>query len=61
MKAPELKGCPWCGYHNACPTTDDDGFHFVECGTCMARGPISRSNAKAVELWNAPADFARLP
>jgi hypothetical protein len=57
IKYVAIRFCSYCGNDNDLDVIHDncDNFH-VKCQHCGAAGPIARTNAGAILLWNAPAD-----
>jgi Lar family restriction alleviation protein len=52
----QLLPCPFCGKGDVCllePQAEDDGFPYVECGWCGARGPcVKLKSVEAIAEWN---------
>ena len=45
-----VEPCPFCGSENI--DWEDEGFCFVMCLDCDARGPTTPDIKEAVEKWN---------
>ena len=51
-KEPKILPCPFCLYDEIKIKTDDEGYHFVDCGSCLAQGPVIYEVEDAIKAWN---------
>ncbi len=46
-----MKGCPFCGSTQSLKIKADDGYFYVECQNCKARGPNYHAKTEAFDMW----------
>lgn len=52
MSDKDLSLCPFCGNRAAIFYNNAYDKHFVECDSCLARGPAADSDELAGGAWN---------
>ena len=51
-----INDCPFCGLGEV-GIGDGDGFVYVVCHGCIARGPMCDTREEAINAWNAPTIY----